>query len=86
MRCEYCDISYSPKVMEIHKQNCPERNKKQIDEANNITLEKSSKTDLIVYIMSLTNNKEDDLKKKLKKELYDIAKEIEKYHEESSEE
>lgn len=78
MKCKHCGISYSKKVMDIHVERCPERNKEIIEEANNITLEKASKTDLVVFIKSESNTDltETELMKLKRVELYDMALEI----------
>ncbi len=78
MKCRHCGIEYSPKVCKIHEERCTAVNKETIKEANSITLETSTKTDLMVFIMSESNKKEADLKRLLKADLYDIASEIEK--------
>ena len=76
MICRYCDKEISSKIYYLHVERCPMRYDYVIKEANEITLDKATKTDLIVYIMSESDTEESKIKRMTKAQLYDIAKDI----------
>ena len=77
MYCKYCKKDFSDKVYRIHLEYCKHKYDNIIKEANEITLDKASKTDLIVYICSESDDYDEiELKKCKKSELLEIANNI----------
>ena len=77
MICKYCKKEISDKIYYLHMERCPNRYDQIKKEANEITFDKATKTDLMMYIMSESDEyNEDDLKKLKKVELIVIAESV----------